>query len=76
MLFKHLKEMLENILRRSIKTREIKNKKANDLAVLNVKDSTYQLELKDIEVGQETEVLLKELNSLDATNEPKKMLNF
>ena len=68
--------MLENILRRSIKTREIKNKKANDLAVLNVKDSTYQLELKDIEVGQETEVLLKELNSLDATNEPKKMLNF
>ena len=76
MLFKHLKEMLENILRRSIKTGEIKNKKANDLAVLNVKDSTYQLELKDIEVGQETEVLLKELNSLDATNEPKKMLNF
>ena len=68
--------MLENILRRSIKTGEIKNKKANDLAVLNVKDSTYQLELKDIEVGQETEVLLKELNSLDATNEPKKMLNF
>ena len=76
MLFKHLKEMLENILRRSIKTGEIKNKKANDLAVLNVKDSTYQLELKDIEVGEETEVLLKELNSLDATNEPKKMLNF
>ena len=68
--------MLENILRRSIKTGEIKNKKANDLAVLNVKDSTYQLELKDIEVGEETEVLLKELNSLDATNEPKKMLNF
>ena len=68
--------MLENILRRSIKTGEIKNKKANDLAVLNVKDSTYQLELKDIEVGQETEVLLKELNILDATNEPKKMLNF
>ena len=68
--------MLENVLRRSIKTGEIKNKKANDLAVLNVKDSTYQLELKDIEVGQETEVLLKELNSLDATNEPKKMLNF
>ena len=68
--------MLKNILRRSIKTGEIKNKKANDLAVLNVKDSTYQLELKDIEVGQETEVLLKELNSLDATNEPKKMLNF
>ena len=68
--------MLENILCRSIKTGEIKNKKANDLAVLNVKDSTYQLELKDIEVGQETEVLLKELNSLDATNEPKKMLNF
>ena len=68
--------MLENILRRSIKTGEIKNKKANDLAVLNVKDSTCQLELKDIEVGQETEVLLKELNSLDATNEPKKMLNF
>ena len=76
MLFKHLKEMLENVLRRSIKTGEIKNKKANDLAVLNVKDSTYQLELKDIEVGEETEVLLKELNSLDATNEPKKMLNF
>ena len=68
--------MLENILCRSIKTGEIKNKKANDLAVLNVKDSTYQLELKHIEVGQETEVLLKELNSLDATNEPKKMLNF
>ena len=68
--------MLENILCRSIKTGEIKNKKANDLAVLNVKDSTYQLELKDIEVGEETEVLLKELNSLDATNEPKKMLNF
>ena len=68
--------MLENILRRFIKTGEIKNKKANDLAVLNVKDSTYQLELKDIEVGEETEVLLKELNSLDATNEPKKMLNF
>ena len=68
--------MLKNILRRSIKTGEIKNKKANDLAVLNVKDSTYQLELKDIEVGEETEVLLKELNSLDATNEPKKMLNF
>ena len=68
--------MLENILRRSIKTGEIKNKKANDLAVLNVKDSTYQLELKDTEVGEETEVLLKELNSLDATNEPKKMLNF
>ena len=68
--------MLENILRRSIKTGEIKNKKPNDLAVLNVKDSTYQLELKDIEVGEETEVLLKELNSLDATNEPKKMLNF
>ena len=68
--------MLGNILRRSIKTGEIKNKKANDLAVLNVKDSTYQLELKDIEVGEETEVLLKELNSLDATNEPKKMLNF
>ena len=68
--------MLENILRRSIKTGEIKNKKANDLAVLNVKDSTYQLELKDIEVGEETEVLLKELNSLDATNESKKMLNF
>ena len=68
--------MLENVLRRSIKTGEIKNKKANDLAVLNVKDSTYQLELKDIEVGEETEVLLKELNSLDATNEPKKMLNF
>ena len=68
--------MLENILRRSIKTGEIKNKKANDLAVLNVKDSTYQLELKDIEVGEETDVLLKELNSLDATNEPKKMLNF
>ena len=68
--------MLGNIFRRSIKTGEIKNKKTNDLSVLNVKGSTHQLELKDIEVGEETEVLLKELNSLDATNEPKEMLNF
>ena len=64
--------MLGNILRRFIKTEEIKNKKASDLVVLNVKDAINQLELKDIEVGEETEMLLKELNSLEATKEHKK----
>ena len=64
--------MLGNILRRFIKTEEIKDKKASDLVVLNVKDATNQLELKDIEVGEETEMLLKELNSLEATKEHKK----
>ena len=64
--------MLGNILRRFIKTEEIKNKKASDLVVLNIKDAINQLELKDIEVGEETEMLLKELNSLEATKEHKK----
>ena len=32
--------MLGNILRRFIKTEEIKDKKASDLVVLNVKDGT------------------------------------
>ena len=39
-LFKQLKEMLGNILRRFIKTEEIKDKEASDLVVLNVKDAT------------------------------------
>ena len=39
-------------------------------------DVTNQLELKDIEVGEETEMLLKELNSLEATKERKQLLNF
>ena len=64
--------MLGNILRRFIKTEEIKNKKASDLVVLNIKDAINQLELKDIEVGEETEMFLKELNSLEATKEHKK----
>ena len=34
------------------------------------------MELKDIEVGEETEMLLKELSSLEAKKERKKMLNF
>ena len=38
-------------------------------------DVTNQLELKDIEVGEETEMLLKELNSLEATKERKQLLN-
>ena len=45
--------MLGNILRRLIKTEEIKDKKASDLVVLNVKDATDQQECKDIEVGEE-----------------------
>ena len=68
--------MLGNIFRRLIKTEEIKDKVASDLVVLNVKDATNQLELEDIEVGEETEMLLKELNSLEATKVGKKMLNF
>ena len=72
MLFKHLKEMLGNILRRFIKTEEIKDKKASDLVILNVKEAKNQLGLKDIEIGKETEMLLKELNSLEATKERKK----
>ena len=68
--------MLGNIFRRLIKTEEIKDKVASDLVVLNVKDATNQLELEDIEVGEETETLLKELNSLEATKAGKKMLNF
>ena len=67
LLFKYLKEMLRNILRRFIKAEEIKSQKAKDLVVLNVKDATNQVELKDIEVGEETEMLLKELNSFEAT---------
>ena len=39
-------------------------------------DVTNQLELKDNEVGEETEMLLKELNSLEATKERKQLLNF
>ena len=76
MLFKHVKEMLKKYICRFIKAEEIKDKKASDLVVLNVKDATNQLELKDIEVGEETEMLLKELNSLAAAKECKKMLNF
>ena len=76
MLSKHLKEMLGNILHRLIKAEEIKGKKANYLVVLNVKDVTNQLEMKDIEVGEKTEMLLKELNSLEATKQHKKMVNF
>ena len=76
LLFKYLKEMLRNILRRFIKAEEIKSQKASDLVVLNVKDATNQVELKDIEVGEETEMLLKELNSFEATKKRKKMLNF
>ena len=76
LLFKHLKKMLGNILRRLIKTEEIKDKKASDLFVLNAKEATNQLELKDVEVREETEILLKELNSLEATKEHKKMVNF
>ena len=68
--------MLGNILHRFIKTEEIKDKKASDLVVLNVKDATNQLEFKDIEVREETEVLVKELNTHEATKERKKMLNF
>ena len=65
-----------NILRRLINTEEIKDKKASDFVVLNVKDATNQLELEDIEVAEETEMLLKVLNSLEAIKERKKMLNF
>ena len=72
LLFKHVKEMLKKYICRFIKAEEIKDKKASDLVVLNVKDATNQLELKDIEVGEETEMLLKELNSLEATKEHKK----
>ena len=64
--------MLGNILRRFIKTEEIKDKKASDLVILNVKEAKNQLGLKDIEIGKETEMLLKELNSLEATKERKK----
>ena len=39
-------------------------------------DVTNQLELKDIEVGEETEMLLKELNSFEATKKRKQLLNF
>ena len=42
LLFKHLKEMLGNILHRFIKAEEIKDKKASDLVVLNVKDASNQ----------------------------------
>ena len=54
LLFKHFKKMLGNILRAFIKTEEIKDKKASDLVFLNVQDARNQLELKDIEVGEET----------------------
>ena len=70
--FKHLKEMLKNILCRFIRTEAIKDKKASDLLGLDVIDAINQLELKDIEVGEETEMLLKELNSPEATKEHKK----
>ena len=76
LLFKHLKEMQGNILCIFIKAEETKDKKASDLVVLNVKGATNQLELKDIGVGEETEMLLKELNSLEATKEHKKMLKI
>ena len=46
--------MLGNILRAFIKTEEIKDKKASDPVFLNVQDARNQLELKDIEVGEET----------------------
>ena len=72
LLFKHLKEMLGNISRRLMKTEEIKDKKVSNLVVLNVKDATNQLELKDIEVGEGTEMILKELNGVKATKERKK----
>ena len=72
LLFKHLKEMLGNVLHRFVKTEENKDKKASDLVVLNVKDVINQLELKGIKVREETEMLLKELNSLEATTECKK----
>ena len=39
-------------------------------------NATNQLELKDIEVGKETEMLLKELNSLEVTKECNKIINF
>ena len=42
LLFKHLKEMLGNILRRFIKTEEIKDKKASDLVILNVKEAKIE----------------------------------
>ena len=45
--------MLGNVLRRLIKTEEIEDKKASNLVVLNVKDATNQLKLKNIEVGEE-----------------------
>ena len=61
--------MLENILCRFIRTEEVKDKKASDLVGLDVKNATSQLELKDIEVGEETGMLLKELNTLEATKE-------
>ena len=47
------KRNLANILHRLIKTEEIKDKKASDLVVLNVKNATNQLQLKDNEVGEE-----------------------
>ena len=59
--------MLGNISCSLIKTEEIKDKKVSNFVVLNVKDATNQLELWDIEIEEETEMLLKE---------HKKMLNF
>ena len=48
---------MANILHRFIKTEKIKDKKASDLVV-------NKLELKDIEVREETEMLLKVLIAL------------
>ena len=54
LLFKHFKKMLGNISRAFIKTEEIKDKKESNPVFLNVQDARNQLELKDIEVGEET----------------------
>ena len=57
-------------------TEESKDKKAKDCVVLIVKDTTSLLELRDIEVGEDTEMLLNEVNSFEATKESNKLLEF
>ena len=68
--------MLGNLLRRFMKSEEIENKNTSELVDLNVKDVIKQLDLKNIEVGEETEVFLKQLNNHEAIKLRKNMLNF
>ena len=68
--------MLVNILRTFIKTEEIKDKKASDLDFLKCSRRQKSAGIEGYWSWRRNKMLLKELNSHEATKESKKMLNF